>query len=385
MFREFAAGLLVCGWLAGGGEASAGSTRPADPAQLPSGLPDPATAPALKDLFAARFFIGGAIQPSQLAVPADLDLLRKHFSSITAETVMKPATIGPAEGRYNFAPADQLIRFAEANSMHVRGHTLLWHRNAPTWFFAGDRSDGAAYRALVRRRLETYIANVVAHFRGKLYSWDVVNEVASDNAGETYRETSPWFTALGPDYIDYAFRAARAADPGARLYLNDYNTEQPQKRARVLAIVRDLKAKGVPIDGVGHQLHLHVNASATAVDEALRAVEALGLENQVTELDVSIYADPGSCYANHIACQPDSGGAVSQSTLSRQAALYRSLFDVFKAHPSITAVTTWGLSDGHTWLNRFPVTRTNLPLLFDTSRQPKWAFWAVADPSIRIP
>lgn len=362
----------------GGGGGGSASPSP------PPSLPDPASAPRLKDVLAANFPVGGAIEPSQLGVAADVALLQKHFSSITAENVMKPVTIGTGPGTYNFAPADQLIQFAQTNSIKVRGHTLLWHQTAPSWFFAGNPSD-PGYRDLVRQRLGTYIAAVVTHFRGQVYAWDVVNEVASDTAGQTYRESSPWHVALGPDYIEYAFRAARAADPNVLLFINDYNTEHPDKRARVLAIVQDLISKGVPIDGVGHQLHININTSATGVDQALTAVESLGLINHVTELDVSLYSDPGSCYENGTGCQADYGANVPQSVLSQQATLYRQLFNVLRSHSSVRSVSTWGISDNHTWLSTFPVNRTNQPLLFDSGRLPKWAFWAVVDSSIVIP
>jgi endo-1,4-beta-xylanase len=347
---------------------------------------NPSVAPALKDVYAADFLIGAAIQPSQLDSPAEAALLRKHFSSITAENVMKPATIGSSAGSYNFAPADRLIEFAQASGIQVRGHTLVWHRTAPQWFFEGDKSDLQAYRARVRQRLESYITTVVSHFKGKVYVWDVVNEAASDIPGKTYREDSPWFVALGSDYIEYAFRAACAADPHALLFLNDYNTELPGKRENVLTIVKDLLRKGVPIDGVGHQLHLQVTASTAEVNEALTAVEKLSLHNQVTELDVSVYADPSACFSTRIDCSADFGSNVPDAALVRQARLYRALFETFKRHAaSIDSVTTWGIADNHTWLDSYPVTRTNLPLLFDTQQQPKRAFWAVTDPAYVIP
>jgi endo-1,4-beta-xylanase len=335
--------------------------------------------PPLKQAFAANFLIGAALEPAQLEDAADVELLTRHFSSITAENVMKPRTLAPdGAGRYAFADADRLVSFATDHGLKVRGHTLVWHQRAPAWFFGGDRARPEAYRALVRERLETYVTDVVTHFRGKVYAWDVVNEPASDDDGETYRTSSPWHEALGPSYIEYAFRAARAADPAARLFINDYGTQRPTKRARVLAIAADLLAGGVPVDGVGHQLHLDYQARASEANDALTAVEALGLDNHVTELDVSVYADPPSCTATSRAgCQADYGDAVPRAVLDAQAALYRDLFAVFKTHRSLTSVTTWGLSDNHTWLTRFPVARRNLPLMFDASRSPKWSWWGL--------
>ena len=366
--RRATARIMFVALIAAATCASAADTSPAHENDIPS----------LKALFSSRFLVGAAIEPAQIADPVDAALLRRHYNSITAENVMKPRTIGTAVGVYNYGPADELVRFAVANAIRVRGHTLVWHRTAPDWFFAGDRSDPQAYRALVRKRLETYITDVVTHFRRKVYAWDVVNEVASDHDGTIYREDSPWFQALGPDYIEYAFRAARRADPNVQLFINDYDTEQGPKRERLLSIVRDLQRKGVPLDGVGHQLHMKYNESAADVDAALRDVEGVGLINHVTELDVSVYADPGSCSGlERKGCMPDYKKNVPAANLAQQATLYGELFNVFERHRSVKSVTTWGISDAHTWLKRFPVTRNNLPLLFDERGAPKAAFRAV--------
>ena len=173
-----------------------------------------------------------------------------------------------------------------------------------------------------------------------------------------------------------------------KLMLNDYNTELPAKRANVLAIVQDLIDAGIPIDGVGHQFHLQLGADVGQVTAAFTAVEALSstFVNHVTELDVSIYQDPGDCFSLRTIppCMADYGATAPTSALRQQATLYRALFTAFD-RPSVTSITTWGIADNHTWLNTFPVTRTNHPLLFDTVRNPKAAFWAVVDPAFVIP
>jgi endo-1,4-beta-xylanase len=374
------------------------------PAPIPASsvptLPPPASAPALKSVRTA-YLVGAALEPAQLDIAADAQLLRRHFNSITAENVMKPATIkGESEGQaYNFAPADQLIVFARANNMQVRGHTLVWHQSAPAWFFAGDQSDPVAYRALVRQRLRTYIIDVITYFGANVYAWDVVNEAASDTAGEIYRTSSPWYQAYsvggleGADYVEDAFRFAGEARALAgltranlKLMINDYNSEQADKRAKLLAIVRDLQSKEVPVDGVGHQFHLKIETDVADVLAALTAVEALpgSLVNHVTELDVSLYQDPESCFSDGVSCKPDYGTHPPHSVMSTQAMLYRALYDAFE-RPSVTSVTTWGFSDASTWLNTFPTKRTNRPLLFDVHRQPKWAFWTVVDSAVAIP
>ena len=343
--------------------------------------------PQLRSVMAARFKVGAAIEPDSIESPADATLLAAQFSSLTAENKMKPGTIGVAEGKYNFAPGDEIVAFAQTHGIAVRGHTLVWHfksgdwKEAPDWFFAGDPKD-PHYHDIVAARLRRYVTDVVTHFRGKVYAWDVVNEVISDDPHQVYREDSPWYRALGKDYIAIAFRAARAADPDVKLYINDYNTDDAGKRAKLLSVIRELRADGVPINGVGHQMHISVNwPPLPNIKQALDDVAALGLENQVTELDVSLYTDPGECWSNPHACLPDLGHPVPNDVMRAQAQRYRAVFDLFEHEPSIKAVTFWGYSDKHTWLTSTPVPRTNLPLLFDASLQPKASFWTMVDPA----
>ncbi|CAM2152696.1 Thermostable celloxylanase [Pararobbsia alpina] len=352
-------------------------------------MPARSDVPSLKTAMAPYFKVGAAIEPDSTEAPADAALIAAQFSSLTAENKMKPGTIGVGEGRYDFRAADEIVDFAQAHGIAMRGHTLVWHykngnwTEAPAWFFAGDPDD-PGYRSRVAARLTRYVTDVVTHFRGKVYAWDVVNEVISDDPHAVYREDSPWYRALGKDYIAIAFQAARAADPQARLYINEYNTDDAGKRAKLLSVVRDLRAQGVPIDGVGHQMHISVEWPPIAnIKQAFDDVAALGLENQVTELDVSFYNDPGLCWSDHNACRPDYGRHVPNDLVRAQALRYRALFDLFKTEPSIKAVTFWGYSDKHTWLSSTPVPRTNQPLLFNAALQPKAAFWAIVDPTYR--
>jgi len=358
-----------------------------------------------------NFPIGAAIEPSAISNATDSALLLKHFSSITAENAMKPDTVWPNASAGNppqpapapnFEPADAIYEFALDNEIRVRGHTLLWHRTAPSWMFAGDQGNAAIYRAAVRANLRAYIFAVVEHFP-EVYAWDVVNEVATDtpNAANPYRTDSPWYTAYsvggmdGAEYVRDAFIFADEARTSIgrtsatmKLMLNDYNTELPGKRANIMRIVQSLVTAGVPIDGVGHQFHLQLSVDVTQVTAALQAVKSVhnSLVNHVTELDVSIYADPGECFAQQAIppCLASVGPTPSQTLLSQQALKYRALFDAFDA-AGVESVTFWGIADNHTWLNSFPVQRINHPLLFDRSGNPKWAFWAVVDPSLAVP
>lgn len=416
-----AASAILIASCGGGGGDGPGPIPPPTPSPPPTGgLPPPSTAPALKTTLAAKygvvdFPIGAAIEPAS-TTNADAAVLQKHFSSITAENAMKPDTVWPNKAGTsgataqpadapNFGPGDALVAFAAANNMKVRGHTLLWHRTAPEWFFAGDPvGDAANYRATVQQRLKAYIFAVIAAWPD-IYAWDVVNEVASDtpNATNPYRTDSPWYVAYGAgggdptEYVRDAFLFATQAreaigrnSSNMKLMINDYNTELPGKRANLLKIIDDIRNSGTiaDINGVGHQFHLQLGTDVNQVIAAFEAVEAIDpmFENHVTELDVSIYQDPAECFAQLTAppCAADYGANPPASALSQQAALYRALFNAFD-RPSVTSVTTWGVADNHTWLNSFPVTRTNRPLLFDTSRNPKAAFWAVVDPSFVIP
>jgi endo-1,4-beta-xylanase len=397
----------------GGGGSYGGSPAPSpppSPSPAPS-LPDPASAPALKSVLGANFLVGAAIPPDFTTGPSAA-LLIKHMSSLTAENAMKPDTIQPSlpgspnePGPMNFAPADTIVDFAEANGIQVRGHTLLWHFTAPQWFFKGCDTDPAGCLPNVRVRLHDYIHNVVVHFGGSLYAWDVVNEVVNPdpNSATPYRTESPWYQTylkakqaganVEPwDYIEDAFRFADEARTAAgltnadlKLMINEYNTEIAGKRANLIRIINDLRDKGVPIDGVGHQMHLRIDANVANVTAALVDIENLGgLVNQVTELDVNVYADPPSCGTNGTGCIANYGNSPPQSVQSDEARLYRALYAAFK-RPSVESVTTWGLHDGWTWYNQPPSTRVNHPLLFDASLKPKWAFWAVVDSSLVIP
>lgn len=406
--------LSACG---GGGGYSGSSSSSSSSSSSGGGtpvLPDPATAPPLKTNIAARFGVanypvGAAIEPASLTNATESALLIKHFSSITAENVMKPDSIWPSvpgtsqpAASPNFTQADLLVNFGQINNIQLRGHTLLWHRTVPSWMLAGDRGNPATYRSTIQQNLRNYIFAVIPHFPN-VYAWDVVNEVASDtqNAANPYRTDSPWYEAYsvgglnGSDYVRDAFTFANQArtsigktTANMRLMLNDYNTELPGKRANVIQIVRDLVNGGYAIDGVGHQFHLQLNANVADVTAAFVAVEGVSstLVNHVTELDVSIYADPGNCFSAPAIppCMADYGASPPQSVLSQQALLYRALFNAFN-RASVTSVSLWGIADNHTWLNTFPVTRTNRPLLFDTAGLPKWAFWAVVDTSIAVP
>ncbi|MBV9791691.1 MAG: endo-1,4-beta-xylanase, partial [Chloroflexi bacterium] len=334
--------------------------------------------PSVYQTLAAYFPIGAAIEPSQLDSSRHVELLKRHFNSIVAENVMKPGLIQPAEGQFNWTDADTLVQFARANNMQMRGHTLVWHQQNPDWLFkdasGNDLQPGPATKALLLQRLEAHIRAVVGRYKDDIDSWDVVNEVIDPAQADCMRR-SAWYTLTGLDFIATAFRVAREVAPDARLFINDYSTTDTRKRECIYNLVRDLKAQGVPIDGVGHQMHINVESpSAAVIEQTIQLFAGLGLDNQITELDMSVYTNSSDSYTT-----------VPDEILLKQGYRYKEIFEVFKRQKDhISWVIFWGMADDHTWLKTFPIDRLDLPLLFDEQQQAKYAYWGVVDPS-RLP
>jgi endo-1,4-beta-xylanase len=331
--------------------------------------------PSVYQTLAGYFPIGAAIEPNQLG-DIHADLLKMHFNSITAENVMKPGPIQPVEGQFNWAPADTLVNFARANNMRMRGHTLVWHNQNPDWLFldAGGNpmTPTPENKALLLQRLENHIRAVVGRYGNDIEAWDVVNEVIDASQPDCLRR-STWYTITGIDYITTAFRVAREVAPATtKLLINDYSTTDPPKRTCLYNLVRDLRAQGVPIDGVGHQMHINIESpSAATIEQTIQLFEGLGVDQQITEMDVSVYTNSTDTYTS-----------VPEEILIKQGYRYKEVFDIFRRHKdSISSVTLWGMADDHTWLKTFPITRLDLPLLFDEQLQAKHAYWGVVDPS----
>lgn len=321
--------------------------------------------PSLAQAFQGRLLIGTAVEPEQLS-GAEGQLIAQQFNSLVAENAMKPARLQPREGQFDFARADAIAHFAEQHHMQLRGHTLLWYKRTPDWFWV-DAEGKPASRELVLARLKQHIQTVVSRYHHQVYAWDVVNEVIDASQPNCLRDEQ-WLKVVGPDYIAWAFRYAHEADPAARLFINDYSTTQPEKRACLQRIVSDLLAQGVPVHGVGHQMHISIyEPSTSAIDDTLSTFAKLGLENQITEWDMSLYA-------RHTRLLSDT----PERLLAKQGERYGEIFKVFLAHPELSAVTWWGASDAHTWLNRgWDWWRSDQPLLFDGELRAKPGFWAV--------
>ena len=328
--------------------------------------------PALKDIYKNDFLIGVAAGP-YVYQGADKDigpLVGKHFNCLTCENAMKWGAINPSPGVYNFEAADRLVRFAGEHDMKIVGHTLVWHGQTPEWVFKGPDGKDAS-RELLLERMREHIQKVAGRYRGKLKGWDVVNEAVADGGPDLLRDT-PWRRILGEEFVAKAYEFARQADPGAELYYNEYGLENPAKRERTLRLVRSLLDKGIKIHAVGNQAHWNLkNPPVAEIEKTIKAFAALGVKMNFTELDINLYNwnEKGDIYQS---------GAPAE-VLEQQAARYAALFALFLQYRQhIERVTFWGPTDKYSWLNGFPLKRTNHALLFDRAGLPKPAFRAVA-------
>ncbi|NIK68107.1 endo-1,4-beta-xylanase [Paenibacillus sp. BK720] len=335
--------------------------------------------PSLAETFENDFAIGAALEPNQTN-GLSAELLKKQVNMLVAENAMKPASIQPAEGQFNWDQADRIVAFAKANHMAIRFHTLVWHSQVPDWFFRdadgkpmADETDAKkreANKKLLLDRLDAHIRAIVGRYKDDIKYWDVVNEVIEPADPDGMR-SSNWYNITGTDYIATAFRAAReAGGPGIKLYINDYGTDDPRKRDRLYDLVKEMLDKGVPIDGVGHQTHISIySPSVMNIMDSMKKFKELGLDNQITELDMSVY---------NWNDRTDYGAAVPEHILQKQAQRYKELFEALKSNAGlVSAVVFWGIADDHTWLSTFPVARTEAPLLFDKQLHAKPAFWAI--------
>lgn len=328
----------------------------------------------LKDYYQKYFPIGVAVTQFDLK-GKNSELIINHFNSVTAENGMKMGPIHPVENEYNWKIGDSIAAFARKNNMKMRGHCLVWHTQTPRWLFKDEQGNEIS-KDLLLKRLEEHISTVVDHYKNDVYAWDVVNEVIADDS--TYFRKSPLYKIAGEDFVEMAFRYAHKADPKARLFYNDYNTEQPKKRDKIYNMIKGLLAKGVPIHGVGLQGHWSVsNPSRAELEKSISLFASLGLEVQITELDVSVY--DGNQGGRIIANAADREKAQFTPEMeSRQLSQYKMIFDVLRKYrKNITGVTFWNLSDRYTWLDGRG--RKNYPLLFDADLKPKKAFYEVTN------
>lgn len=327
----------------------------------------------LKDYYRGHFPMGVAIRPSSVD-GEEASLIIKHFESVTAENAMKMGPIHPRENEFNWKDADVIVDFAAKNNLKVRGHTLCWHNQAPGWMFKDSEGNDTSKEVLLKR-LKDHINAVVSRYKGKIYAWDVVNEVIDDDDLKYFRE-SPWYKICGDEYIKKAFEYAHEADPNALLFYNDYNTESPGKRDRIYKMLKQLLDQKVPIHGVGLQGHWSIfGPTEQELRQSIEKFSSLGLQIQITELDISVYKSENT-RRDRGQIEPD---IFTPEMEAKQLEQYKMVFKVFREYKEkITGVTFWNVSDKSSWLDNFPVRgRKNYPLLFDQDFKPKKAYWEV--------
>jgi len=352
--------------------------------------PAPAADPAWDDAlslraeFADDFLIGTALNVRQI-MSEDAEFhafVLRHFSALTGENAMKWERIHPAPGEWNWLPADALVDFANEHGLHLTGHTLVWHQQTPAWVFQ-DADGNPASRELLLQRMEAHIYAVVSRYKGRVQSWDVVNEAIDDDG--TLRD-SAWRRLVGDDFVDRAFAFAHAADPDALLYYNDYNLFNPGRRRGTIALVERLRAQGIPVHGIGMQGHVRVDYPETldGFEDSIVAFGALGVNVAITELDVSVLPWPGekrggADIMDRHAFDRQMNPYVDGLTPEAEAAFnrrYLELFRIFLAQSDVvTRVTFWGVNDGVSWRNNWPMRgRTDYPLLIDRENRlkPVW-------------
>lgn len=364
----------------------------------------------LKEVYAREFEVGAALLERYLfrqdndSAKKALDILEREFSCVTSENLMKPASLQPARGKFNFEGADAFVKLAKRLDLDIVGHVLVWHDQTPKWFFEDEDGEPVSREELIETMRE-HIHKVVRRYKGEIKYWDVVNEAvdvrnlvneenpvnpdgSTNYVQEAIFRSTPWYNIIGEEFIELAFTFAHEADPEAVLIYNDYGMTDPVKVEFVVEhIVKPLKRKGVHIDAVGMQGHWHVDApSIDRIKDAISELASAKVKVHITELDVSVLprahgytgADINTRFELQDELNPYRDG-IPEEVLEKQAKRYEDIFDVLDSKSKyVERVTFWGICDGDSWRNDFPVRgRTDYPLLFDRSFLPKPAYDAL--------
>ena len=327
-------------------------------ATLSARLAPKITSTTLRSLAQTRhFYIGTAVDVDALQNEQQYsETLAREFNMVTPEVSMKFDATEPQRGVYSFSEADGIVAFARAHDMQVRGHNLVWYRALPAWLTTGNFT-----RNELMTILHDHIFTEVAHYRGQINIWDVVNEAVNDDGS---LRDSIWLRGIGPDYLDLAFRWAHEANPQARLFYNDYGGEELEHKSdAIYALVKGLLQRGVPINGVGLQMHVSLDSYPKPQDVLanMQRLAALGLEVQITEMDVKIQADARSM----------------QAKLDAQSTIYRDMLSTCLSVIKCTAFVMWGFTDAHSWIPAY-TGHPDAPLIFDQEYRPKSAYFALA-------
>lgn len=337
---------------------------------------------SLKNAYKKDFLIGTALSANQINGEDEkaTEVISREFNSITPENIMKSMHIHPTADSFYFEMADKFVGLGETNDMNIVGHTLIWHSQLSKWMEEIEDKEE------MTKQFENHINTIVGRYKGRINGWDVVNEALNEDG--TLRE-SVFLKVLGKDYLTMAFKLAEAADPEAELYYNDYNIEQPAKREGCIKMLKEIMENGGKIDGVGIQGHWSIKGTPIKeIEESILAYSELGLKVMFTEVDLTVLPNPwdlrgaevsqnfeGSPFMNPY---PES---LPDSVQIKLAQRYTDLFQLFLKHQDkISRVTFWGVNDGQSWLNGWPIKdRTNYPLLFDRNFEPKKAYNSVME------
>ena len=335
--------------------------------------------PSLQSTLGKHFLIGVAVDTRLPAGqdPAAEAIVKEQFNQVVAENCMKGEVNHPEVNRFDFTDGDKLVDWAQKNGKTVIGHCLVWHSQPPKWMFT-DANGKPVSREVLIGRMYNHIMTVVTHYKGKIKGWDVVNEAFEDDG--SYRK-SPYYNIIGPEFIELAFQFAHEADPNVELYYNDYSTSKPGKREAICKLVRSLKSKGLRIDAVGMQSHNGYNYPDYAeYEKSIESFAAEGVKVMMTELDVNMLPNPegfgGAEVCQNFELQAKYNPYVKGLDKKAQKLFnqrYLDLFKIIERHKNvISRVTFWGVNDGHTWLNDWPIKgRTNYPTLIDRNNQLK--------------
>lgn len=347
----------------------------------------------LKETYKEAFKMGCSVSGSLVSGydSVSANLVVKQFNSITPENVLKAETVHPKPDVWNFEPGDAFVRFGEEHHMFIVGHTLIWHNQTPDWFFK-DADGNPKSREAITEQLRSYIEQVAGKYAGRINAWDVVNEVI-DNDG-SYRPTT-WVKGIGDgdELVKLAFKYADRYAPDAELYYNDFNAWRPTKRDGIARMIRMLKKEGIRIDGIGIQGHWGLNYPKNEyIEAAIDTFAALGVKVMITELDVDvlpvtkegqligkIMSDPQWQLEEFKTFLDPYQKGFPAGVEKQLADRYAELFGIFyRKRDKIDRVTLWGLHDGMSWKNNYPVPgRTNYPLLYHRDKTPKPALDAI--------
>ncbi|MCL6219711.1 endo-1,4-beta-xylanase [Zunongwangia pacifica] len=333
----------------------------------------------LKDALKGKFLMGTALNTRQIEGfnPAEMEVVKTHFNSIVAENCMKSGRLVPRRDNYNFETADKFVQFGEDHNMVIHGHTLVWHSQTPRWFFKDDAGNEIDREELTKR-IKSHINTVVGRYKGRIKTWDVVNEAVLDDGS---LRKSKFYNLLGEDFIKIAFETAHEADPNAELYYNDYSTSIPEKREGIVRMIKKLQAQGVPIHGVGMQGHVGMDyPELEEFEKTIEAFAALDLKVAVTEFDITVLPSPwenqGAEISANFEYKEEMNPYPDKLPDSVNVAFNKRCLDFFKLflkhQDKLDKITMWGVNDGNSWRNNWPIGgRTDYPLLFDRQNKPK--------------